>query len=189
MTDEIIDAVFKEAMAFIASIQDDTLGRGQVVKKTNFKSAELATYGMPLLLLGMIDGEETSQYIGGNTHADWRFDFNSYHYAPDMYMDNQAPEGTVSYPASLLLIIDKIRRHFSLGIWLTADMPAIEDKYQFCFTLSGLHRADALEADGLTMGWKIIFDSISLDEDTGFTETSTETLAHATQTNPDSLHP
>lgn len=52
------------------------------------------------------------------------------------------------------------------GGWLTVGMWNILNKYGLRFTLSGITTADALEGDGLVMGYRVGFDSISFDQDT-----------------------
>jgi hypothetical protein len=170
MIEEIMDAVTKEAMALLT----DT--GGTVILKTNYKSTKLETYTMPLLLVDIPGADETGQYLGGATHSDWIFAFNSYNYQPDSYGDD-----TSGYSASLLKVITTIRQHFSKGEWLSPGMPYIEDVLNFRFTLSGITPADALDQDGLIMGYKIVFDSIAIDNSTNFTQMSKAVLEHAVQ--------
>lgn len=169
MTGEILKAVSEETKAFLQKSNDGNFP-GTVILETDFKSDQMASYGMPLVILDMMDAPDMSQYIGGSTRADWIFGMNSYNYQPDGYLD----DGT-DYSANLLNIIDDIRRHFSNRFWIRdarADdstpmtMPDIEEVYGFKFTLSGLTRANALERDGMVMGWRIVFDSLSIDEET-----------------------
>jgi hypothetical protein len=170
MIGEILDAVLKECRAF-------TTGRGAtVILKTDFKAANLATYGMPLLLLDVPDGVETGMYHGGVTHADWFFAFNSYNYEPDAYADD-----TSGYSTGLLDIIDEIRRHFSFEVWLTAGMNDIRTKYGFRYSLTGIMPADALEGDGLVIGYKIGFDSLSIDMETAAVRDSSAVLENVVQ--------
>jgi hypothetical protein len=170
MIGEILDAVLKECRAFLAN------KGATVILKTDFKTTNIPTYGMPLLLLDVPDGTETGMYTGGVTHADWLFSFNSYNYEPDAYTDD-----TSGYSTGLLDIIDEIRRHFSFEVWLTAEMAAILTKYGFRYTLSGMLPADALEGDGLIMGYKIVFDSIAIDVSTAAVADSTAVLETVVQ--------
>lgn len=170
MIGEILDAVLKECRELFKNTG------ATVILKTDFKTNNLLNYGMPLLLLDIPDGTETGMYHGGATHADWLFAFNSYNYEPDAYTDD-----TSGYSTGLLDIIDEIRRHFSFEVWLTPGMDDIRTKYGFRYTLSGISPADSLEGDGLTMGYKLIFDSISIDLATAAVADSTEVLENVVQ--------
>lgn len=169
MTGEILKAVSEETKAFLQQSNQGNFP-GTVILETDFKSDQMASYAMPLVILDMQDAPETSQYLGGVTRVDWIFGMNSYNYQPDGYLDD-----ATDYSANLLNIIDEIRRHFSLHMWIRAaretdadpmTMPDVEETYGFKFTLSGLTRANPLEKDGLVMGWRIMFDSLSVDEET-----------------------
>lgn len=67
------------------------------------------------------------------------------------------------------------------GPWLTYGMWQILVNYGFRFALSGLHPADHLDGDGLVMGYKVMFDSISFDTDTAGTQTSTAVVTSVAQ--------
>lgn len=149
---------------------------GTVILKTNYKSTDLISYGMPLLLVDLVEAGDTGQYVGGATHADWMFAFNSYNYEPDSYTDD-----TSGYSANLLNVIDTIRQHFSKGIWLTQGMTDILNNYCFKYTLSGIMPADALDQDGLVMGYRIVFDSIAIDNSTNSVQMSESALEHIAQ--------
>lgn len=170
MIGEILDAVIKECTALLE-------GTGAtVILKTDFKSNSIATYGMPLLLLDIPDGTDTGMWHGGATHADWLFALNSYNYEPDAYGDDKS-----GYSTGLLDVIDEIRRHFSFEVWETQDMIDVCIKYGFRYSLSGILPADALEGDGLVMGYKIVFDSIAIDLTTAAVADSSAVLEHVTQ--------
>jgi hypothetical protein len=170
MIGEILNTVIQECRALLD-------GRGAtVILKTDFNTNSLLNYGMPLLLLDVPDGVETGMYAGGVTHADWLFVFNSYNYEPDAYNDDKS-----GYSTSLLDFIDEIRRHFSFEVWETQEMIDVVNKYGFRFTLSGITPADALEGDGLVMGYKIVFDSIAIDVTTAAVADSEAVLEHVVQ--------
>lgn len=71
--------------------------------------------------------------------------------------------------------------------WLTQAMVTIFNNYGFQFTLTGITNADALDQDGLIMGFKIGFDSTAFDQVTQFNEddviltTVTELLSNGIQ--------
>lgn len=175
MIGEILDAVIKECRTFIDANPD--YAKATVIHKTDFKTANLETYGMPLLLLDVPDAVDTGMYCGGVSHADWQFLFGSYNYQPDAYTDDQT-----GYSTNLLNIIDQVRQHFSFGApWLTQGMYDVQTNYGFRFTLSGILPADALEGDGLVVGYKMIFDSIAIDMTTDAVISSTAVLEHAVQ--------
>lgn len=175
MIGEILDAVRQECLAFLKDNADPSGGVGTVLVETDFKAAKLQTYSMPLVLLDMVDGHETSKWVGGATRVDWLFGFNSYHYMPDETVDDDS-----GYSPGLLDIIDKIRVHFSAGmelqLWLTPGMTDIFNNYGFQFTLLGVTRAKALNADGLKMGWRLGLDSIAIDTATANVVPSTAVL-------------
>lgn len=54
--------------------------------------------------------------------------------------------------------------------WLTPGMANIFDTYGFAFTLEGVTSADPVDQDGIILGYKIAFDSTSLDSVTLYTE-------------------
>lgn len=170
MIGEILDAVLKECRAFL-----DSTG-ATVILKTDFKADNIATYGMPLLLLEIPDGVDTGMYMAGVTHADWLFSFNSYNYEPDAYNDD-----TSGYSTGLLDIIDNIRRHFSYEVWLTQEMNNIRSNYGFRYTLSGISPADVLQQEGIVMGYKLVFDSIAIDLATAAVADSSVVLEHVVQ--------
>lgn len=53
--------------------------------------------------------------------------------------------------------------------WLTQGMVTIFNDYGFQFTLGGILNADPVDQDGIIMGFKIVFESTALDNDTLFT--------------------
>jgi len=171
MTGEILQAVIDECKALLKD------GVGTIILKTDYRSNQLETYTMPLLLLDMQEAPDSGQYIGGMSHLDWSWAMNSYNYEPGSYVD--ADQG---YATSLLNIIDTIRRHFSFGVWLTLGMTAITNTYGFRITtLGGLVPADQLEGDGLIMGYKIMFESLGFDIETENVAPSTAPLEHVEQ--------
>ena len=155
MTGDIIDAIMKESKA----IPD--LQVGTVILKTDFKLADIDSYSMPMLLFELLEGGESRQLIGGITRLDYYVALNVYAQAPDQLGDD-----TTGYSPSLLNIIDTIRVHFSNGRlygWLTQGMTDILNNYGFRFSLGGIVEADALEGDGLLMGKRLVFETISFD--------------------------
>lgn len=170
MIGQILDAVIKECRQLL-----DGTG-ATVILKTDFRTNNLATYGMPLLILDIPDGTDSGMYIAGATHADWLFCLNSYNYEPDAYADDNS-----GYSTDLLNIIDEIRRHFSFEVWLTPGMNDVRSNYGFRFSLSGISPGDALDGDGLVMGYKIVFDSISIDVSTVAVSESSAILEHVVQ--------
>jgi hypothetical protein len=170
MIDEILDGVIKESRELLKDIG------GTVILKTNYKSTNLPSYSMPLLLLDLVDGGDTGQYAGGTTHTDWLFAFNSYNYEPDSYTDD-----ATGYSTGLLKVIDDIRQHFSKGNWLTQGMIDVLNNYCFKYTLSGILPADAIDQDGLVMGYRIVFDSIAIDNSTNAVQISKSVLQYVEQ--------
>lgn len=171
MIGEILNAVLKETTALL-----DGTG-ASVLLKTNFKLKDGLTNSMPLVLLDLQDGPDTTQYPGGLTRCDWVFSFNSYNYEPDAYVDDTSSE----YSAKLLNFIDIIREHFSTGLWLTTDMGLVFDLYGFQYTLSGITVAEAIDQDGLIMGYKIGFESTAFDNKTLFVVPSINPLEEVKQ--------
>lgn len=182
MIDDILDALVKEAQAYVNSIADDNLGTGQVMLATNYKSEELVTYGMPLVILAVPDGSDTSLYPGGLKRADWNANFASYHYMPDPTNDD--PSG---YAPGLMKIVDLITDHFAAGLlqnlWLTQGMRDLFSVYGYQMTLEGIGTADPLGADGLILGWKTNFGSLALFRGTSQSQMSTAPMMTATQVN------
>ena len=172
MIGDILNAVMQECKALLAD------QAGTVILKTDYKASNLPSYAMPLLLVDLYDATDSVQYPGGLTRVDWNFAFNSYHNAPDPKVDDDS-----GYSIGLLDVIDSIRQHFSIGAWLTHGMTNILNNYAFRFTLSGISPADALEQEGLIMGYKIIFDSAAVDTGTSGTVLSSQVLEVVDQIN------
>ena len=172
MLGKIVNAILSECQAFLAANPMEEGTVGQIIFKTQFKPENIGSYAMPLIILDVLDGPETTQYLGGATRVDWIFAFNAYNYEPDQGADETA----TGYSTSLLAFIDKVRRHFSFGVWLTPGFASILTEYGFRFTLSGVMKADPIDQDGLVMGWKIIMDSIAIDNDTNYMVESSATL-------------
>ena len=174
MLGDILNAVMQECRALLS----DT--GGTVILKTDYKASNLPTYSMPLLLVDLLEAPDSMQYPGGITRVDWNFALNSYNYMPDSMADDLS-----GYSMKLLDIIDNIRQHFSIGNWLnTTQSPTMTDilnNYCFKFTLSGINSADALDQDGLIMGYKIVFDSVGLDNSTSIVQDSTSPLSTVDQ--------
>jgi|GEM_PF-2401905 len=104
MTGPILDAVENEIQAVLE-------GTGAMLMlKTNFKPGKMPDNSGNFVLLGFDEADDTFQYPGGLTRADWHWSLNSYNYEPDAYHDD-----TTGYSTNLLNFIDLIRRHFSLG--------------------------------------------------------------------------
>lgn len=181
MIDDILKAICAETVAFCASIADDNIGTPQVMLVTDFKEESMTSYSMPLVLIYCTDDFDLSQWIGGAKRVGWGFCFGSYHYAPDANLDD-----TTGYPPSLLIVIDKITDHFSAGLvnalWLTQGMTDIFNEYCFQTCLAGMQRADPLNRDGLIMGWKTIFETISIGPATLSIRPSTAVLTYIVQT-------
>lgn len=163
MLGEITDAILQECKALLS----DT--GAQVMLKTNFMPKKLPDNTGNFILLHVDGNGEDCQYPGGLTRMDWKYWFNSYNYEPDAYVDDDS-----GFSTSLLNFVDMVRQHFSLGAlgrtgWLTPAMNQIFDTYGFQFTLTGITPADALDQDGLIMGFKVGFDSTAFDSVTDFT--------------------
>ena len=188
MTGEIVKSILDEIGALFLGTP------GTYILKTDFKNEKLNDYAMPLVLMDLIDGPDSKQYPGGLTQMEWDFAFNSYNYMPDP--TNNDPS---NYSATLLNIpIDTIRQHFSSNYgpylsalipysegtgWLTQGMVDIFNNYGFQFTLSGVTTADALNQDGLIMGYKITFYSTAFDNTTSRVQPSLNPLATVQQIN------
>ena len=176
MIGKILNAVMAEAKALLS----DT--GGTVILKTDYLIKDIGPFTMPLLLIDLTGAPESYQYPGGASRVDWNFSFNSYHYMPDPTGDD-----LTGYSRNLLLVIDTIRRHFSSGIWLnTTQSPTMNDLlnlYCFKYTLSGIEPADAIEQDGLKMGYRITFDCCGIDNETNDVVDSTAKLVNVVQIN------
>lgn len=170
MTGAIHEAALQECLEYLKNTG------GTVIHKNDYQPGNMPTYGMPLVVLDVPDATDTGQYLGGSTHVDWLFAFNSYNYMPDPYGDDKS-----KYSISLYNFMEDLRIHFSVGIWLTPEMYEIENLYNFRFTLSGIQHADALEGSGLNLGYKIVFDSIAIDNRTNFTKMSESPLERTKQ--------
>jgi len=178
MIGDILNAILAECQAFLSDSTGNPSGGGTVILKTDFRNDHERTYSMPLILLDMIDGSDSRQFIGGGSALEWNFAFNSYNIAPDAYAGDVNLEG---YSADLLDVIDRIRQHFSFGQWLTEQMIGIVDNYGFRFTFGGINRADALEGDGVVMGWRLHFESMAIDNTTNFVVPSSSGLEQVIQ--------
>lgn len=156
MLDDIVNALHTEMHEFLQTLPD---GGGQVVLMTDFLEGKEITAVMPLVLLEVIPGEDSSQYGGGLTKMYYMIAFNSYHYMPDAYGDELA----TGYSTGLLKVIDMIRQHLSNEQWLTAGMTNILNNYGYRFTLSGISQASEIPKDGLKIGHRIHMNSVSFD--------------------------
>lgn len=176
MIGDILNAIMQECRALLGE------KKGTVILKTDYKPAEKGSYNMPLLIVDLIDAPDAFQLIGGSTRMDWNIAMNSYAYMPDPTIDD-----TTGDARNLLNVIDEIRQHFSIKNWLnTSITPTMNDvlnNYCFKYTLSGIQTADALDEDGLVMGYKIIFDSVGIDTTTSLSEDSTQVLNTVQQIN------
>ena len=170
MIGEILNAVIQEAKLLFEG------QGGTVLIKTDYKNSSLPSYSMPLLIVDLLDANELTHYINGVTRADWNFAFNSYNYMPDLYNDDNS-----EYSKNLLNVIDDVRRHFQTGDWKSPLMVAVLENYGFKFTIMGINPADALEDQGLVMGYKIVFDSVAIDNQTNTILNSTQVLEKVTQ--------
>lgn len=176
MIGDILNSVMQECRAKLKGTG------GTVILKTDYKSDKLPSYTMPFLLVELLGDEDSYQYPGGLTRVDWRFALNCYHNMPDPTIDDDS-----GFSRYLLDVIDDIRRHFQNGIWLNTTVTPIMDdilnNYNFKFTLSGIQQADALEHDGTIMGYRIVFDSVALDNQTDENPLSSAPLATVTEVN------
>eukprot|EP01037_Dinobryon_pediforme_P011470 gene11470-11564_t len=69
------------------------------------------------------------------------------------------------------------------GGWLTPEMWEILNKYAFRFTLGGVHPADALDENGLVIGYRILMESVCYDMDTNNIIQSTSAVTSVNQVN------
>lgn len=177
MIGDILNAILQECREFLSDADDGGFV-GTVILKTEYSTANIPTYSMPLLLLDMTEGSESRAFIGGAESMDWSFAFNSYNHNPDGYTDDALAGG---YSADLLDVIDLIRQHFSFKSWLTPGMTDIEHNYGFVFTFGGITKADVIDGSGLIQGWRVMFESMSIDEVTEWVEPSESVLEEVTQ--------
>lgn len=174
MIGEILNAVLQECKALLE-------GTGaEVILKTNMKSMVKESYSGNLILVDISDAPDSKQYANGLTQVDWKFGFNSYNYEPDAYVDD-----ATGFSTKLLDFIDTIRQHFTSGLvndaWLTQGMTDIFNQYGFQYTFGGIGVAEAVETDGLIMGYRIDMESTALDEATLSIIDSTSTLQKVQQ--------
>lgn len=165
----ILRAVLNEALALATT--DGGQFTGTVILQTDYKSEKLLTYTMPLIIIALEDGLDMMQWLGGATKLDFAFGMNTYNFDPNSYQDDQTGDSE-----ELITPLDIVRQHFSIRQWivpsrgLRTDIPMamadIEAKYGFRFTLEGMHRAKKLDQDGLVLGYRLIFDSIGIDDST-----------------------
>lgn len=167
MISEILQAIIEETKALLAETG------ATIIFKTDYKSTELTSYNMPLVIIDLYEAPDSGQMIGGVSKIDWIVGLNTYNYMPNGYA---APDG--GYSTDLLLPIDTVRRHFSKELWLTDEMKAALNDFDFRFTLTGITGADALDEDGIVKGYKIGFDCIGFDIDTNSTIDSSQVLQY-----------
>lgn len=175
MIADVTNAILQECKALFAS---SGYPDGTVILKTDFKSDNISSYNMPLLLVDFIEAE-SYQYPGGMTREDWLIGLNAYNYMSDPNGDD-----VTGHTRSGLEVIDQVRQHFSIGKWLSEVSPTITDllnNYCFKFTLSGIAAADAIDKDGLCMGYRVVFDTVGLDDIASSIQTSLVPLDTVTQ--------
>lgn len=177
MIGDILKAILTECRVFLSDAEGGGF-IGTVILKSEYSAKNLPTYSMPLLLLDMTDGSDSRAFIGGGESMDWSFAFNSYNYNADAYADDALAGG---YSEDLLDVIDLIRQHFSFKSWLTPGMTEINSNYGFVFTFGGIAKADHIDDSGIIMGWRVMFESMAIDEVTEWVEPSTEVLEEVTQ--------
>lgn len=171
MIGEILQAVMDECKEFLKD------QGGTFILKTDYRTSKLASYAMPLFLFDLVSAPDSDQWLGGATNMGWLFGMNGYNYEPNAHNEDDG-----GYSSNLINFVDDLRTHFSKTQFLTQGMADILTKYCFKFTLSGIVPADALPIeDGLVMGYRIVFDSISIDNSTNGVQYSAETLQHVVQ--------
>jgi hypothetical protein len=172
---DIITAIQMEAQALCSDAGEFI---GQVILKTDFENSEHMTYSMPLVMLDIIDGPESCQFCGGAKRVDWNFGFDVYNYLPNAYGDDVS-----GYSSSLMDVKTKLTNHFCLRAWLTEGMTNLENNYAFRLTWRGDHKATAIRyQDGLLKGWRVMFDSVAVDDGTDAVIFSTQTLENINPT-------
>lgn len=88
-----------------------------------------------------------------------------------IYDGNPLIAGTFFVCISEALTFTSTNNGYVVGTsWLTQAMVTIFNTYGFQFTLTGITNADALDQDGLIIGFKIGFDSTAFDQVTQFNE-------------------
>ncbi len=88
-----------------------------------------------------------------------------------VYDGNPLTAGTFFICVAEALTFTSTNNGYVVGTsWLTQAMVTIFNNYGFQFTLTGITAADALDQDGLIMGFKIGFDSTAFDQVTQFNE-------------------
>lgn len=134
-----------------------------VMFKTNFKTSDMPTYKFPLVLIDMEPGGDFQEMPGGLTMADWEFSLSIYDYLQDI-----SGLDPTEFSVQVGKKADDLRRHFqNFTIFKTPEMLAALTNYGTRWTLSGVKPADHIETqDGLSVGFKFIFDTISWDNKT-----------------------
>jgi hypothetical protein len=168
---EILFAVLKECKALLS-------GSGaEIILKTNLKKLDREAYSGNFILIDWTDAVDSLQYPNGLTRMDWKIGFNAYNIQPDAYVDDPT-----DYSTALLNFIDQVRQHFESGLvndwWLTQGMTDIWNQYGFQFTFGGVGVAEAVELNGLLMGWRIEMETTALDSVTRSIVESTGVLEH-----------
>jgi hypothetical protein len=123
--------------------------------------SKMPSYSMPLFLLDIPDAPESGQMPGGNTKMEWNFTIDIY----DYYFNEDQSEIT-NYSDKLLIIHDKVRRHFSKGDWKTRQMKEAIIKYSLSLTFEGVTGAPSLEGQDLTKGYSLKLSSVGIDKET-----------------------
>ncbi len=194
MLGEITQAILQEVKTLLQ-------GTGAtVILKTQFQNKKLPDYNGNLVMMDIEAAPDSVQYPGGLTRMDWKWGFGSYNWELDAYVDDDT-----DYSTGLLDFIDKIRVHFTANFgnlvnpgtkpyiegtgWLTQAMGDVFNIYGFQLTLTGLTTADALDQDGLVMGFKIGADSTAFDSSTKYVKDNVYLSKVMQKNNPPFLGP
>lgn len=164
MIDEITYAVQQELLSLFS------VGGATVILETDFDKSGWPTYMMPLVLIVLGEDEDYAQMIGGRTRCAWDFSLNVYNHRPDVSgMD------PTDYSARTTEIWDTVRRHFSnFSVFQTDEMKKAYTCYDLRWTLSSVMPAESLpHPDGLCMGTKTTFFTVSWDSSTDGTKLRT----------------
>jgi hypothetical protein len=133
-----------------------------ILLRTDYKTDDMPTYKMPLILLDIEPSGDSLQCLGGLTMMDYTTILSVYNYQQGV------PEDPTDYSITRINIADPVRQDFSaFAVFKSAAMIAALTTYGFKISFQGAGKAPPLEhPDGLIQGRSWHFAIIAFDNTT-----------------------
>lgn len=148
-----------------------------ILRDTDQDEGDLSAHTIPVVILDLLNSDETDQSVGGATAAQYDWTIRAYVYDSNAYLSDDS-----GFSASAYDLIDTIKNHFALQKWLSDEFIEIVNTYSFKLCLNGTQSAPKMKhGNGIIPGRQINYKSSAIDTTTMYTQLSDVPLKYVEQ--------